>query len=138
MSWTSRKKKEGICTFYFVRRKLFQHMRFIVIYSILNILSEYTYSYISKKKKKLLTPYTILLFVEIVESLQCILKSLQSCWFSWVKNIFQIISCFYHVKLDFLGLKFSIIKLYGAADTCQTLCLVLGNSTARFEYVLQR
>ena len=44
MSWSSRKKKEGIfCTVCFVRRKFFKHMCFILIYSVLNTHLEYTY-----------------------------------------------------------------------------------------------
>ena len=41
------------------------------MYSVLNTLSEYTYSYISKN----ITLYTFLLVFKIVESVQCILKS---------------------------------------------------------------
>ena len=49
MSWSSRKKKEGIfCTLYFVQIKFLQHMSFISVYSVLNALPEYTYFYISK------------------------------------------------------------------------------------------
>ena len=47
-----------------------------------------------------------------------------------VKDIFQIIPCFCHVKKDFLG-SFNIgsphswtIKLYVATDTCQTISLM--------------
>ena len=65
MSWSSRKKKEGIfSTVYFVRRKFFN------IY-VLNTLSEYTYFYISKH----ITSYTFLLDFKIVESFQCVLKN---------------------------------------------------------------
>ena len=45
-------------------------MCFISMYSVLNVLSEYTYFYISKS----ITPYTFLLVFKIVERLQCILK----------------------------------------------------------------
>ena len=49
MSWRSRKNKEGIlCTVSFVRRKFFKHFAFILMYSVLNTLSVYTYFYISK------------------------------------------------------------------------------------------
>ena len=47
MSWSSRGKKENIFyTVYFIRRKIFkeiEHLCFISMYSVLNILSEYTY-----------------------------------------------------------------------------------------------
>ena len=72
MSWSSQKKNEGIfCTFYFVRKKFFQHLCFILMYSVLNTRSEYTYFYISKN----ITSYTFLLVLKIVESRQCILKN---------------------------------------------------------------
>ena len=49
MSWSSRKKKEGIfCTAYFIQKKFFSHLCFTSVYSVLNKLSEYTYFYISK------------------------------------------------------------------------------------------
>ena len=78
ISWSSRKKKEGIfCTAYFVRRKFFLHLCFMSMYSVLNTLSKYTYSYISKT----LIHALFCLFLKTVESLQCILneiKNLQS------------------------------------------------------------
>ena len=71
MSWSSRKKKEGIfCTVYFVYRLYRNSLCFITMYIVLNTLSEYTYFYISKN----ITSYTFLLVFKIVESLQCILK----------------------------------------------------------------
>ena len=71
MSWSLPKKKEGIfCTVFFFRRKFFQQLCFISMYSVLNTLSEYTYFYISKN----ITSYTFLLIFKIVESLQCILN----------------------------------------------------------------
>ena len=49
MGWNWGKKKEGIfCTVYFLRRKLFLHLCFISLYSVINTISEHTYFYISK------------------------------------------------------------------------------------------
>ena len=49
MSWSLRKKKEGIfCTVYFVRREFFQDLRFISMYSVLNTLSEFKLLHIKK------------------------------------------------------------------------------------------
>ena len=49
MSSSLQKKKEGtFCTYYSVRKEIFYHSYFISMYSLLNILSEYTYFYISK------------------------------------------------------------------------------------------
>ena len=70
MSWSSWKKGSVFFNVYFVRMKLFYHLRFISMYSVLNQLSEYIYFYISKS----ITSYTFLLAFKIVESLQCILK----------------------------------------------------------------
>ena len=53
---------------YFVRRNIFQHLRFISMYSALNKLPEYTYFYILKN----LALYTFLLVFKIAESLECI------------------------------------------------------------------
>ena len=73
ISWSSRKKKEGIfCNVYFGQRNFFYC--FISIYSILNILSEYKWFYLSKN----ITSYTFLLVLKIVERLQCILKLVRS------------------------------------------------------------
>ena len=48
MSWSSRKKTEGIfCNVYFVRSKFFQYLYFISMYSVMNELSEYIYFYVS-------------------------------------------------------------------------------------------
>ena len=58
-----RKKKDIFGTFYFVQRKFFGHLCFMSMYSALNTLSEYTYFYISKKKK--ITSYTFLLVFKI-------------------------------------------------------------------------
>ena len=69
MSWSLRRKKERIfCTVYSVRRKFFQDICFISMYTVLNTLSKHTYFYISKN----ITSYTFLLVFKIVESLQCI------------------------------------------------------------------
>ena len=55
MSWSFRKKKEGIFyTVYFVGREFFQDLCFISIHIVLNTLSEYVYFYISKD----ITSYT--------------------------------------------------------------------------------
>ena len=70
MSWSSRKKKEGIFyTVYFGRKKLFWDLCFISIYCVLNDISEYK-SYISKT----ILHNLLLLVSKIVERLQCILK----------------------------------------------------------------
>ena len=70
MSWSSRKKKEGIFyTVYFARKELFWDLCFISVYSVLNALSEYK-SYISKT----LLHNLLLLVSKIVERLQCILN----------------------------------------------------------------
>ena len=72
MSWSLRKKKEGIfCNVYFVRKKFFQHLCFISSYGVLNKLSEYIYFYISKT----ITSCTCLFVFKIVEVLQLIRKS---------------------------------------------------------------
>ena len=52
-------------------RKLFKHLRFISMFSILNTLSKYTHFYISKN----ITSYAFLLVSKIIENLlQYILK----------------------------------------------------------------
>ena len=52
-------------------RKLFKHLRFISMFSILNTLSKYTHFYISKNN----TSYAFLLVSKIIEDLlQYILK----------------------------------------------------------------
>ena len=50
MSWSSRKKKEGIFrTVYFVRKEFFfKDLCFISMYSVLNTISHYTHFHISK------------------------------------------------------------------------------------------
>ena len=81
MIWSLRKKKERtFSNVYFVRRKLFKHLYFISMYSILNKLSEYKYIYIYiyipfQYQKKLLHALCLLVF-KIVESPQCILRVL--------------------------------------------------------------
>ena len=72
MSWSSRKKKESsFCNFYFIRRNFLKKLCFISMYSVLNKLSEYVHSHISKNLF-----HTLLLFVfKIVKSLQCILHA---------------------------------------------------------------
>ena len=46
MAWSLRKKKECIfCNVYFVRKKFFKHLCFISMYSELNKLSVYTFTY---------------------------------------------------------------------------------------------
>ena len=52
MSWSSRKKKEGaFCTAYFVRKKFYQHLCFISMYSVLNKLSKIHILLHTKKKQ---------------------------------------------------------------------------------------
>ena len=72
MIWSSRKKKEGnfLYRFFLPKGNIFI-ISFISMYSALNILSEYTYFYISKN----ITSYTFLLAFEIVKRLQCILNT---------------------------------------------------------------
>ena len=66
--WSSRKKKKGIfCTIYFVRRKFFD-ICFILLYSVLNTISEYTYFSVSKN----VTLYTALLVFKHVKSVSLI------------------------------------------------------------------
>ena len=75
MSWSSLKKKE--CIFrnvYFVRRKVFKHLCFISMYSVLNKFSVYIYIYILVHIKKALRHTILLLVFKIVESFQCILN----------------------------------------------------------------
>ena len=87
MGWSLRKKKEGtFCAVYFVRRKLFQNLCFISMYSVLNTLSEYTYFYISKN----ITSYTFLLVLKVIESLQCILNT---------SLLFLLINLVYEIKI---------------------------------------
>ena len=50
--------------------KLFQHLCFVTMYTVLNTLSEHTYFYISKN----IFSYTFFACIKIVENLQCILK----------------------------------------------------------------
>ena len=65
MSWSSRKKNEGIfCTTYFCRKKLF-NICFMSVYIVLKTLSEYIYFYVSKN----IASYTFLLVFKIVDSL---------------------------------------------------------------------
>ena len=72
MSWSARKKKEGIfCTVYFVRRRFFKICALSQCIVYLNTISEYRYFYISKN----MTLYTFLLVFKIAKSLQCIVKS---------------------------------------------------------------
>ena len=74
MSWSLRKKKEGIfCTVYFVRREFFKDFfSFMPMPSVLNTLSEYKYF---NESKKLLHALLLLVF-KIVESLQCIFRNI--------------------------------------------------------------
>ena len=92
MSWSSRKKKEGIfSTVYFVRRKFFN------IY-VLNTLSEYTHFYISKH----ITSYTF--FCLFLKSLKAFSVSLKTNTGKWI-NLKVIFSSFY--ALDLLTKAFS-------------------------------
>ena len=76
MIWSLRKKQERtFCNVYFVRRKLFKHLYFTSMYSILNKLSEYIYIYTFSISKKLVHVLCLLVF-KIVESPQCILRVL--------------------------------------------------------------
>ena len=68
MSWSLRKKECIFCNVYFVHKKIFKHLCFILVYSILNKLLEYTYFNISKT----LLHALLLLAFRIVEGLQCI------------------------------------------------------------------
>ena len=71
MTWSSRKKREGIFVLFILPEgTFFQHLCFISMCSVLNRLLECTYFYISKS----ITSYTFLLVFKIVESLQCILN----------------------------------------------------------------
>ena len=89
MSWSSRKKKEGIfCTVYFVRREFFYNLCLISMYSILNTLSEYLYFYVIRN----ITSDALLLVFQIIESLQCILKSLKP-WTRYVTDGVQNCVC---------------------------------------------
>ena len=62
MSWSSRKKKVGICTFILSDEIFFQHICFISMYSVLNTLSDYTFFYILKN----ITSYNFVLVFKIV------------------------------------------------------------------------
>ena len=78
LSWVGarERKKEGIfCSVYFALRKFV----FYSIFSLLNILLEYTYFYIWKNT----TSCTFLLLFKIIERLQCFLNS-----FYDVMNVF--------------------------------------------------
>ena len=68
MSCNSRKKEEGVFLYRLFCPKEF--LCFILKYSVLNTLSEYTYFYVSKN----ITSYNFLLVFKIVESLQYIIK----------------------------------------------------------------
>ena len=84
VSWSSRKKKEGIfCTFYIVRRKLFQQLRFISMYSVFNKLSEY--KYFSYQKALLHT-----LFCLFLKSSKAISISLNVCGGAVFDNAKQV------------------------------------------------
>ena len=53
MSWNLGNIKEYIfCNVYFARRKIFKHLCFILMYCVLNTLSEYRYFYVSKNRRK--------------------------------------------------------------------------------------
>ena len=77
MIWSlpKKKKERTFCNVYFVRRKLFKHLYFTSMYSILNKLSEYIYIYTFSISKKLVHVLCLLVF-KIVESPQCILRVL--------------------------------------------------------------
>ena len=67
MSWSLRNKKERtFCNVYFVRRRFFEDLRFISMYSVMNTLSEYTYFC----KSESITCTLLLIVFKIVESLQ--------------------------------------------------------------------
>ena len=95
MSWSLRKKKEGIfCTVYFDRRNFFLHLCFISILSVLNTLSEYKYFYISKS----ISSYTFLLVFKIDENLQCIFKYV---WpFQWTLGTKGLRTCAFRTHIE--------------------------------------
>ena len=68
----SKEKRAFFVTFILAKETFL--LCFISIYSILNILSEYKWFYLSKN----ITSYTFLLVLKIVERLQCILKLVRS------------------------------------------------------------
>ena len=72
MSWSSRKKKEGIFAPFVFPKETFFNISFISMYSVLNVLSKYTYFYISIN----ISLCTFQLIFKIVESFQCILRDL--------------------------------------------------------------
>ena len=87
MSWSSRKKKEGIfCTAYFIQKKFFSHLCFTSVYSVLNKLSEYTYFYISKN----IALCTFYLFLKPSKAFSVIFKTF---WFYSESIIFYACEC---------------------------------------------
>ena len=69
MSWVAKDKRGSFLYRLFCPKEFFC-ICFILMYKVLNTLSEYTYFYISKN----ITSYTFLFVSKFVESLQCIFK----------------------------------------------------------------
>ena len=94
MSWSSRKKKEGIFLYrLFCPKGIFLYLCFISMYSVLNTLSEYIYFYISKN----ITSYTF--FFVIVESLHCIYKRIIAAFIFNIQFISFSLYFFFNFKL---------------------------------------
>ena len=76
-----RKKRALFVPFILCRRNFFKNLFFISMYSVLNMLSEYSYFYISEN----ITSYKFLLVFKIVESFQCIVNRWIGRYISYYK-----------------------------------------------------